>query len=296
MKVACTNSIEKIIKWYFAGITKTEFVWKNITVVPKPLKLYPSLAYEHVCPENCGACCGKFSLDYINGERDLTGLQERIIHFNGQQIRIWRDEQCGGERCKYLRMENGRCDIHGAHPFSCDFECLRFEVGQVSNYNKLEQSHYGRTWQLTQVDGTKNVKCEFLPVSTEGAQETIRKLRKLEKWANHFHLTNTYIPEIISYLENEGWRDGAIFLFPDGFDKDTLYKKSGARYPGRETIEQMIEEGIYTRKEIQERVLQTHPEVPKSQISTWLTDVKNPNQTWLRGRQVVIVDGVWKFA
>ncbi len=296
MSVAYTNSVEKIIDTYFAAVTKTEFVWNGTRFTPRPLKLFPSLANEHVCPENCGACCGQFTLDYINGERDSTGLQERIIQLNGHDIKIWTDEQLGSERCKYLRMEDGRCYIHGVHPFSCDFECLRFEVGQVRNYNELKQGHYKRGWQLAQVDGTKNVKCKFLPASTEGAQESIRKLKRLEDWTNHFHLTDTYIPEIITYVENWELLDEPIFLFPDGFDEDTLYKKSGDKYLGKETIEEMIDQGIFTRQQIQERVLQTYPEVPKSQVSNWLTDVKNPNHTWLPGRRVVIEGGVWKFA
>ena len=49
--------------------------------------------------------------------------------------------------------------------------------------------------------------CKIKPPSEKGAMETARKLRRLKAWTDYFEL-ETFIPEILEYLEGGGWRFG----------------------------------------------------------------------------------------
>jgi len=150
MSVTHKNSIGKIVS-YFAAITKVPFTVDDTTFSPRPLELSDSLAKAFTCPPSCGACCQKFSLEYIDGENMPGGARERVIDFDRRRIRVWSDLQSSNrsDRCKYLSPVNGRCDIYGQHPFTCEFELVRVYSGSIRNYNSIGVGQFGRSWQLT---------------------------------------------------------------------------------------------------------------------------------------------------
>ena len=65
--------IDKIVTRYFACVTGEEFTYKGKTYKPRPLRISPLIFRGYTCPAVCGACCTRFSLDYLPQERHPTG-------------------------------------------------------------------------------------------------------------------------------------------------------------------------------------------------------------------------------
>lgn len=216
------DSVKKIVSQYFAAITKIPFAVGKKVIQPKPLQVSSLLARGYEC-RNCGACCMNFTLDYIPGERIPPGLSKRLVKFDGRDIEIYSDSQKENlqHHCKHLTSPSALCGIHDgpdrpfAHPFSCDFELIRFCVGKKAPNNWLGVKKYGRAKAMTRLDGEKSARCTVdKKPHKDAVPEVIRKLRRLEEWANHFGLTETWVPEIIDYLEQGKWRTGNVLLVP----------------------------------------------------------------------------------
>lgn len=198
--MAHTDSIDKIVSSYFAAITRKSFCYKGKNYEPKDLIVSPLLFRGFTCPENCGGCCPRFSLDYLPDETQPYGLEERIVEFDGKQIPIYSDEQTDHQdhHCRNLRRDDGRCGIHGKQPFSCDFElirCIHFDDKTV-----LTQKLFGRGWAFLRTDGERGARCEMTPVSKETVAEVIRKLKRLKQWAEHFKLIHC-LDTVIEWAE-----------------------------------------------------------------------------------------------
>jgi hypothetical protein len=201
--VVFKDSIDKIITTYFAAVTNEEFSYKGKVYTPKTLVVSPLIFRGYVCNIKCGACCSRFSLDYIPSELPPYELQKRFVTFNNREYIVLSDlqldQQIPSHFCKHLNMKEGLCGIHGKHPFTCDFELLRFlKFADDARPNRVMTKHYGRAWSMTQIDGTKGTKCEILPVSQEARDDVVRKFMRLQDWANHFEL-KTKLPSIISW-------------------------------------------------------------------------------------------------
>ena len=205
-----TDSIDKIVCSYFAAMTKEHFKYKKGIFVPTPLLVSPTILRTISCCLGCGACCSRFSLDYIPSEKRTKIEVKRKVLFNDKEISIFSDlqEENTTPHCKYL-ARHGFCDIHKCNPFSCDFEMLRVMIGKDTN--RLQKSIYPRGWNMTQVNGTKGVECT-VQSSIDGSKETIRKLKRLETWMLYFGIHKTYIPEIITCVER---RTLPVVLFPN---------------------------------------------------------------------------------
>jgi hypothetical protein len=153
--MAQTDSIDKIVTRYLVAVTNEEFTYKGILYFPKPLKLSPGLLRGFTCPENCGACCPRFSLDYLPDEKHPYLLAVREVIFNHEKITIYSDlqKEHTNYHCKNLIQENARCRIHETRPFSCDFELIRPLIFQSSNTpNAITQRLFGRGWSMMKVD------------------------------------------------------------------------------------------------------------------------------------------------
>lgn len=230
-KVSHTNSLDKIVFTYFAGITRVPFTFEGKVVAPRPLEVSAKLARGYSCPPNCGACCPVFSLDYLPHEDKPEGLTERYVDFEGRQIRILTDFQREneGSHCKYVRPEDVRCVLHGEpskHPFSCDFELIRFTIGTERPYHWLGVRKFGRPHSLTRFDGTRGAACTITEPTEDTiggiVQDVVRKLRRLEKWATYFGLTETHVPEIINFLESTKGKAGSKWLYPKGWAQEQI--------------------------------------------------------------------------
>lgn len=121
------------------------------------------------CLENCGACCmNHITLDYTEGPRlerfkknfpeEFKKFEKVVVH--GQEIYRYVSEKTDTKYCDYLDTSNGRCKLHGSHPLSCDTLPLKIVLKKGKEALVSKQA-FGRSWQYTQIDGTKGVKCVF---------------------------------------------------------------------------------------------------------------------------------------
>lgn len=188
------DSLDKIVANYFSSVCAEPFDYKGKHYEPMQLRISPMLFRGFVCPPACGACCLRFSLDFLPSkyEPHPYKLTKRTVEFNGQEFTLYTDQQDdhNNHHCRNLDG-NARCSIHGKHPFSCDFELVRFlraAKDSSRDYNTLTQKLYGRSWNMTQVDGTKGIKCYMTPPTKEAAEDVARKLIRLRTWCDYFQL------------------------------------------------------------------------------------------------------------
>lgn len=216
MSVTKEDSVTKVVK-YFEVVTKVSFRVNGKTIQPRPLQISALLARGYECPEGCGACCFNFTLDYLPSESKPPCVRERLFEFNGRKFPVYTDFQVrnDGAHCKHVSSVNGRCNIYPVRPFSCDFELIRCKVQPEMPSNNISVSPYGRGSSFTRVvDKQEGALCEILEPSDISIEDTIRKLQRLEQWANHFNLNNTWIPEIIAFLQNTKGASGDYILIP----------------------------------------------------------------------------------
>lgn len=196
------DSVGKIVTRYFACLAREPFAYGKTEFTPKPLVVSPMLLRDYTCPANCGACCLAWSLDYLPSESPRPdNLAPRTVPFNGG-VEVLSDLQDGVEGyCRHLSREDGRCGAYAMRPFSCDFELIRtLESKGEESPNTLTQKLYGRGWNMPRVDGERGARCEMTEPSPHSVREVIRKLRRLQDWADHFGL-RTWAPEIIGIVE-----------------------------------------------------------------------------------------------
>lgn len=194
-----SDSIDKIVIGYFAKLTKSPFTYKNKTYIPKNLRVSPDIFRGYTCPAKCGGCCPKFSLDYLPFEEKPYDLIERYIDINGKKYKIWSDlqEENLSAKCKNLNRETGRCNIHKKHPFSCDFELIRFlQFEKSSRPNQLTTRLFGRGWKMTRISGERGALCEILPITDETKKDVMRKIQRLKMWCEYFEIDHC-VDEII---------------------------------------------------------------------------------------------------
>ena len=150
------NSLDKIVQGYIAAIIREPITYtralkirtKRVTLKPKPLKVLPSLFKGATCPPSCGACCIKFSLDWLPSDPrpddNQTVMNEVVV--NNKSFAIFTDKQKGNEGhfCRHLDIMSGRCGIHGKHPYACDFEVIKFLHPFNSGHYTLTSRLFGR--------------------------------------------------------------------------------------------------------------------------------------------------------
>ncbi len=197
------DSVEKVVTRYFHAVAKVTFTYEGVAYHPKPLTVSPLLLRGYTCPEKCGACCLKFTLDYLPSEQRPKGLAPRTVQFNGEDVIVYTDPQRDNDTksCRHLDQESGRCGIHGHHPFTCDFELIRtLEFADDASPNVLTQKLYGRGWNMLRIDGERGARCEMTPPTKETIADVARKLLRLKAWTDHFGLTETWIPTILDLM------------------------------------------------------------------------------------------------
>ena len=195
------DSLDKIIGIYFTCVTAEPFTYKGREYSPKTLRVSPMILRGYTCPPMCAGCCSSvFSLDYLPQDLEKwphNNLQPRMIKLNDWEMPIYSDlqlENQGARFCKNVRPSDGRCRIHGRHPFSCDFELIRFLEFQGDTRNILTQKLYGRGWAMMKVTGDRGALCEMLPVDDFTKKEVIRKLNRLKTWVEYFNLKHKVDP------------------------------------------------------------------------------------------------------
>jgi Fe-S-cluster containining protein len=149
-------------------------------------------------------------LDYLPSELAPYELAERSVVIDDRIVRIRTDHQetNRNHHCVNLDRESGRCKIHGRHPFSCDFELLRFvDRGDEVHFN---QQLFGRGWAMIRVDNGRGALCSMVPPTDGTIPEILRKLSRLQEWADHFGV-DTWIAEVMKWVAS-GPHDHALHL------------------------------------------------------------------------------------
>lgn len=226
---------QKILGHYFAVITKVPFTFAGEQIQPTVLEIDSKLVRGSIC-HCCGACCrgdskGRcFSLDWLPFELEhlqkRSPCEERFVTFNGNDYMYYTDEQSDSENgwCKYL-TEDAKCEIHDYSPLSCDFELIRCYQGKtgellVKTYNRPQKMLQYKFkddpncfYKSVGKDGVEQTfyypqyrpKCEIVPPNNKTVTETIRKLKRLQQWADYFKL-DTHLPQLIKDLHNGVWK------------------------------------------------------------------------------------------
>lgn len=200
------DSVDKIVTAYFAAVNSVPFRYKGTLYPVKTLTVSPALLRGYTCPAGCGGCCTVFSLDYLPTEKrpkndamhmrfvpidieERDGLASTLVDL----FTDWQETRTE-HHCQELIEENGRCGIHGIHPFSCDFELARFF--HSSDSVRLGTQLYGRGWNMLRVDGQRGAQCTITPPTEETKQDILRKLARLVQWCEHFHIPHRVRPII----------------------------------------------------------------------------------------------------
>ena len=223
--MSLSDSYDKVVMTYFAGVTALPFEYKGKVYAPKPLRVSPAFFHEYTCKLGCAGCCPRFSLDYLpEEERPDYPHQERTVRINGRDVVLYSKLQSPRpERrfCDNVNLETGACMVHGKQPFSCDFETLRFT--HFADHSWLGTRPYGRGWNMMRVDGQRGAMCEFPKTATlEALAEAERKLMRLQRWAHAAGLL-TYIPAVLRWCHDGPHPVGAeFFSTPSGL---TLTRK-----------------------------------------------------------------------
>lgn len=197
--MAYNDSFDKIVH-YFSCVTNEPFTYKDKHYEVKLLHVSPGIIRGYKCPGNCGGCCQKFTLDYLPPPLEIhpKGCKPRIVKFNDLEYQLFTDKQEYNktDRCTYLNKEDGRCNTYETRPFTCDFELIRFMGRKEKNHvtNRL----FGRGWNMARVDGGRGAMCEITSPDEESRKDTIRKLKRLQDWADYFQL-ETKLPTIIAW-------------------------------------------------------------------------------------------------
>lgn len=204
------DSIDKIVTVYFASVCSKPFCYKGQHYKPKHLVASPLIFRGYSCPQTCGGCCPRFTLDYLPSEERPYFLKEREIIIDGRSVSVLSDLQNSTREhhCRNLDKMTGRCLIYLQRPFSCDFELIRFLT-----YDKkviLTQKLFGRGWAMLRVDGNRGAMCEMLPPDPDTVIEVVRKLNRLKAWAGHFGI-ETKLDSIIAWAE-QGPRNDHLYL------------------------------------------------------------------------------------
>lgn len=205
-KMPMRDTLDKVVGTYFAAVCDEPFEYKGDYYEPKTLVVSPQLLRGFTCPAECGACCPRFSLDYLPFEKrpaEYAYLEPRDIIFNRDVFVVLSDLQLDHQdhHCRNLNKDDGRCMIHGRQPFSCDFELIRFAMSTKDDgVNRLNQRLYGRAWQMMRADGDRGTLCEMTPITKETMQDAVRRLERLLEWTTYFRL-RTKLPRIIRWAQ-----------------------------------------------------------------------------------------------
>lgn len=208
------STIYKIASTYMKAFALEDFVLDGEKIpVPSEVVISPLLWRGYTCPAMCGGCCFKFSLLWIPDEgqpNDNVFRAEKHYLFNGKRIKFYEDDQANNEDkyCKHLQKEDGRCGIHGKHPFACDFELIKI-LHKKNDRTWVGTKLFGRGHAYKAVDGVKGAKCTITPTDDASISDVLRKLNRLKQWMDYCGIDNT-LAQVISHGQSSDWNTALI--------------------------------------------------------------------------------------
>lgn len=201
------DAMKGTIEKFFAVVATEPITYAGKTIYPKPLIVSSDIFRGTACPEMCGACCVRGTLDFLPGDPRPPEATQRFVEVNGKQIEIWSDMQDDNEErwCRHLNLANGRCGIHSEeyYPWLCDFALIN--VKHFKEKYWIGTTKFARTWNFRKITETDEefktrraahkpgALCSvepFEPISEQTIANTRRKLRGLQKWVDHFQIPN----------------------------------------------------------------------------------------------------------
>lgn len=209
------STIYKIASAYFKAFALENFALDGETIkVPSETVISPLLWRGYTCPAMCGGCCFKFSLLWIPSEStpdNNTFYPEKHYSFNGKRIKFYEDDQLDNpnKMCKHLQKEDGRCGIHGKHPFACDFELIKI-LHKKNDKTWVGTKLFGRGHAYKAVDGVKGAKCTITPVDDQSINDVLRKLGRLKQWMDYCGIENS-LAQVIEHGQSKN-RDVALII------------------------------------------------------------------------------------
>ena len=205
--MAQVNSLKKVVG-YFQVISKKPFTYEGKLYEP-PAHLYISNLFFRgfKCPEKCGWCCPRFSLDYFKYNledffklypKKAKLLEKQETKFNGKIYKYWSITQKGRKEnfCQFLTEPERRCSIHKANPFYCRVEPIK--IFCVNNTGWIMKKKFSRGWLERR--GTKAL-CQFFPFDMKELKKDIDLFIELKHIALEFGI-ETYCDNIISLLKD----------------------------------------------------------------------------------------------
>lgn len=187
----------------------TEKILGYITALQRPSVSVSDLFYrDYTCPEGCGGCCSRFTLDYMAESKrweDFKKLYpDEVPKFYMRRVKdvlFFTNWQTGNfsNFCEYLDRENGRCKIHGANPFSCEIELIKFI--DYKDRCVVIKKKYGRGWNMMRIDGKRGAVCEMLPFNEAKLPRDIELLEELLSIQNAMKL-ESHLKEVIQNIRS----------------------------------------------------------------------------------------------
>ena len=172
------------------------------------LTVSPTFFRRFNCPERCGACCPKFSLDYF-GERWLqfkqlypqesTSFLNRFV--NGVEFFTDYQKENNDHFCKFLNKTNGRCKIHQANPLSCRVEIIKFI--KTKNRSTIYIRKFGRGWNMLNLTGCRGTMCSFQPLTRESYNESVNLLTEIQNLGEMWKYNMLPLEKTILNLKKE---------------------------------------------------------------------------------------------
>jgi hypothetical protein len=82
-------------------------------------------------------------------------------------------------------------------------------VLEFADHYILLQKLFGRAWNMLNVLGTRGTSCEMIPQDDSQREDLVRRLRRLQEWADYFEL-DTHLPDVIAWCESGPHTDKLI--------------------------------------------------------------------------------------
>lgn len=208
----------KIAECYFRAFALEDFTLDGQVIkVPSEVVISPLLWRGYTCPAMCGGCCFKFSLLWTPFESVPTDQKATLNYsevgytFNGKRKVFFEDDQSDNtnKMCKHLQKEDGRCGIHGKHPFACDFELIKI-LHKKNDRTWVGTKLFGRGHAYKAVDGIKGAKCTITPTNDESVNDVLRKLNRLKQWMDYCGIENT-LAQVIEHGQSSN-RNVALII------------------------------------------------------------------------------------
>lgn len=195
------DSLEKIFESYILPIVRVPTKYKNKVYEPLDKIIISHLIFKEIkCVKNCGACCLKYSMDFLPKEKkpDIE-LSKRV--FENKEVYTFKENGKNERYCDLMDIKSGLCSIHDLKPFSCDFEMVRFKTYKKDKTVYIGNYPYGRAWNMLNINGERGALCiKSDDYTKECKADVIRKFERLKMYIDYFEV-NTYIDLIIKHLK-----------------------------------------------------------------------------------------------